>query len=211
MRQLWLLLYLAMVTLGSAAAQTQAAPLKTNGDVWWKHAVIYEVYPRSFQDTNGDGLGDIKGITQRLSYLKSLGIDAIWITPMYPSPQVDFGYDIADYEAIDPQYGSMGDFDNLMKAAKQQGIRVIMDMVMNHTSDQNPWFLESRSSRDQSQAGLVYMARRQGWRPAEQLAVVVRPLGVDARSEDRTVLLPLLLCAAAGPELAQPRGAQGDV
>ena len=147
MRQLWLLLYLAMMAFGSATAQTQAAPLKTNGDVWWKHAVIYEIYPRSFQDSNGDGLGDIKGITQRLSYLKSLGIDAIWITPMYPSPQVDFGYDIADYEAIDPQYGTMGDFDNLMKAAKQQGIRVIMDMVMNHTSDQNPWFMESRSSK----------------------------------------------------------------
>jgi alpha-glucosidase len=145
MRRLWIWLCLVMATCGSAVAQTQAEPLKTNGDVWWKHAVIYEVYPRSFQDTNGDGLGDIKGITQRLSYLKSLGIDAIWITPMYPSPQVDFGYDIADYEAIDPQYGTMGDFDNLMKAAKQQGLRVIMDMVMNHTSDQNPWFLESRS------------------------------------------------------------------
>jgi alpha-glucosidase len=148
MRRLWTLLCLVMMASASfAAAQTQAAPLKTNGDVWWKHAVVYEIYPRSFQDTNGDGLGDIKGITQRLSYLKALGIDAIWITPMYPSPQVDFGYDIADYEAIDPQYGSMGDFDNLMKAAKQQGIRVLMDMVMNHTSDQNPWFLESRSSK----------------------------------------------------------------
>ena len=147
MRRLWIWLCLVVMACGSAVAQTQAEPLKTNGDVWWKHAVIYEVYPRSFQDTNGDGLGDIKGITQRLSYLKSLGIDAIWITPMYPSPQVDFGYDIADYEAIDPQYGTMGDFDNLMKAAKQQGIRVIMDMVMNHTSDQNPWFLESRSSK----------------------------------------------------------------
>jgi alpha-glucosidase len=147
MRRLWILLWLVVAAWGSATAQTQAAPLKPNGDAWWKHAVIYEVYPRSFQDTNGDGIGDIKGITERLSYLKGLGIDAIWITPMYPSPQVDFGYDIADYEAIDPQYGSMGDFDALMKAAKQQGIRVIMDMVMNHTSDQHPWFLESRSSK----------------------------------------------------------------
>ena len=145
--RLWTLLCLVMMASASAAAQTQAAPLKTNGDVWWKHAVVYEIYPRSFQDTNGDGLGDIKGITQRLSYLKGVGIDAIWITPMYPSPQVDFGYDIANYEAIDPRYGSIGDFDNLMKAAKQQGIRVLMDMVMNHTSDQNPWFLESRSSK----------------------------------------------------------------
>ncbi len=148
MQRLWILLCLAMWTCGAAVAQTQAAPLRSNGDLWWKHAVIYEVYPRSFQDTNNDGIGDIKGVEQRLSYLKSLGVDAIWITPMYPSPQVDFGYDISNYEAIDPQYGTMGDFDSLMKAAKQRGIRVIMDMVMNHTSDQHPWFLESRSSRD---------------------------------------------------------------
>jgi alpha-glucosidase len=96
---------------------------------------------------NGDGVGDINGITQRLDYLKDLGVDAIWITPMYPSPQVDFGYDIADYTAIDPQYGTMADFDRLVKQAKARNIRVIMDFVANHTSDQNPWFIESRSSR----------------------------------------------------------------
>jgi alpha-glucosidase len=116
-------------------------------DMWWKHAVIYEIYPRSFQDSNGDGVGDLNGITSRLDYLKDLGVDAIWITPMYPSPQVDFGYDIADYTAIDPQYGSMADFDRLVKEAKARDIRVIMDFVPNHTSDQHPWFLESRSSR----------------------------------------------------------------
>lgn len=127
--------------------QTQAAASRTVEDAWWKHAVIYEIYPRSFQDSNGDGIGDIKGIESRLGYLKSLGVEAIWITPMYPSPQVDFGYDIADYEAIDPQYGTMGDFDTLLKSAKAQGIRVIMDIVLNHTSDQHPWFLESKSSK----------------------------------------------------------------
>jgi alpha-glucosidase len=116
-------------------------------DMWWKHAVIYEIYPRSFQDSNGDGVGDLNGITQRLDYLKDLGVDAIWITPMYPSPQVDFGYDIADYTAIDPQYGTMADFDRLVKEAKAREIRVIMDFVPNHTSDQHPWFIESRSSR----------------------------------------------------------------
>ena len=115
----------------SPPPQAQAAESRTSPDAWWKHAVIYEVYPRSFQDTNRDGIGDIKGIESRLHYLKSLGIDAIWITPMYPSPQVDFGYDIADYEAIDPQYGTMGDFDTLLKTAKAQGIRVIMDVVLN--------------------------------------------------------------------------------
>ena len=116
-------------------------------DPWWKHGVIYEIYPRSFQDTNGDGVGDINGITQRLDYLHQLGVDAIWITPMYPSPQVDFGYDISDYEALDPQYGTMDDFDRLIAEAKKHNIRIIMDYVPNHTSDQHPWFKESRSSR----------------------------------------------------------------
>ena len=114
---------------------------------WWKNAVIYEIYPRSFQDTNGDGIGDLNGITERLDYLKSLGIDAIWLTPCYPSPQADFGYDISDYEAIDPHYGTLADFDKLVAEAGKRHIRVIMDMVMNHTSDQHKWFLESRSSR----------------------------------------------------------------
>jgi len=117
-------------------------------DPWWKHAIIYEVYPRSFQDSNGDGVGDMNGITSRLDYLKDLGIDAIWITPMYPSPQVDFGYDIADYESFDPQYGNMADFDRLVSEARKRNIRVVMDYVANHTSDQNAWFLESRSSRN---------------------------------------------------------------
>jgi len=115
---------------------------------WWKNAVIYEIYPRSFQDTNGDGIGDLNGITERLDYLKDLGVDAIWLTPVYPSPHVDFGYDISDYKNIDPQYGTLADFDRLVAEAEKRRIRVIMDMVMNHTSDQHPWFLESRSSRD---------------------------------------------------------------
>jgi alpha-glucosidase len=114
---------------------------------WWKHAVIYEIYPRSFQDSNGDGIGDLKGITSRLDYLHDLGVDAIWLTPIYPSPQVDFGYDISNYEAIDPQFGTMADFDTLVREARTRGIRVLMDMVMNHTSDQHPWFIESRRSR----------------------------------------------------------------
>jgi alpha-glucosidase len=116
-------------------------------DPWWKHAVIYEIYPRSFQDSSGDGVGDINGITSRLDYLHDLGIGAIWITPMYPSPLVDFGYDVADYTAIDPLYGTMADFEHLMAEAKKRNIRVIMDFVPNHTSDQHPWFEESRSSR----------------------------------------------------------------
>src|SRR5262249_39748420 len=121
---------------------------QASSDPWWKHAIIYEIYPRSFQDSNGDGVGDINGITSRLHYLKDLGVDAIWISPMYPSPQVDFGYDISNYEAIDPQYGTIADFDRLLSEARKRNIRVIMDWVPNHTSDQHPWFLESRASRE---------------------------------------------------------------
>ncbi|HEY6267448.1 MAG TPA: alpha-glucosidase [Candidatus Acidoferrum sp.] len=119
----------------------------TAQDLWWKHAVIYEIYPRSFQDSNGDGVGDINGITSRLDYIRDLGIDAIWVSPMYPSPLIDFGYDISDYTAIDPLYGTLADFDHLVSEAKKRNIRVIMDFVPNHTSDQHPWFKESRSSR----------------------------------------------------------------
>jgi alpha-glucosidase len=131
----------------SVAVTFAAEPAPKANDPWWKHALIYEIYPRSFQDSNGDGIGDLNGITQRLDYLQGLGVDAIWLTPIYPSPQVDFGYDISNYEAIDPQYGTMADFDRLVAEAKKRKIRVLMDMVMNHTSDKHPWFLESESSK----------------------------------------------------------------
>jgi len=132
-----------------AATLLAQPPLSAPGHAyhWWKHAVIYEIYPRSFQDSNGDGVGDINGITSRLDYLQDLGIDAIWITPMYPSPGIDYGYDISNYTAIDPEYGTMADFDRLVAEAKKRNIRVIMDYVINHTSDQSLWFTESRSSR----------------------------------------------------------------
>lgn len=120
---------------------------QTSAGDWWQNAVIYEIYPRSFQDSNNDGIGDLNGITSRLDYLKSLGVDAIWLTPIYPSPQVDFGYDISNYKAIDPRYGTMADFERLIAEANKRHIRVVMDMVMNHTSDQHEWFLQSRSSR----------------------------------------------------------------
>ncbi len=150
---------LSLMLLGAAiAAGEQTVPSKAKVEVknttgtraldWWKNAVIYEVYPRSFQDTNGDGVGDLNGITERLDYLKALGVDAIWLTPVYPSPQVDFGYDISNYCDIDPQYGTLADFDRLVAEANKRHIRVIMDMVMNHTSDQHEWFVQSRSSRD---------------------------------------------------------------
>lgn len=115
---------------------------------WWKKAVVYQVYPKSFQDSNGDGIGDIPGIISRLRYLEKLGIDAIWLSPVYLSPGVDNGYDISDYQKIDPQYGTMTDMDNLIREAKKHHIRIIMDLVVNHTSDQHPWFIEARKSKD---------------------------------------------------------------
>jgi alpha-glucosidase len=115
---------------------------------WWQRGVIYHVYPRSFQDSNGDGVGDLNGITERLDYLQWLGIDAIWLSPIFRSPMVDFGYDVADYTAIDPVFGTMEDFGRLLDEAHRRGIRVLLDWVPNHTSDQHPWFIASRSSRD---------------------------------------------------------------
>ncbi len=116
--------------------------------LWWRDGVIYQIYPRSFADENGDGLGDLPGIISRLDYLADLGIDAIWLSPIYPSPDTDFGYDVEDYCKVDSRYGTMADIDQLVEEAHQRGIHVIMDMVMNHTSDQCDWFKESRSSRD---------------------------------------------------------------
>jgi oligo-1,6-glucosidase len=115
---------------------------------WWKKAVVYQIYPRSFCDSNGDGIGDINGITSKLDYLKKLGVDVIWISPVYKSPMFDNGYDISDYTAINPEFGTMADFDRLLKEAHNLGLKIVMDMAANHTSDQHPWFTESKSNRE---------------------------------------------------------------
>lgn len=128
-------------------AGEQKTAIGAEGHAWWQHAVFYEIYPRSFADSNNDGIGDLNGVTSKLGYLQELGVDAIWITPCFPSPQVDFGYDVSNYEEIDPMYGTLADFDRLVREAKRRGIRIVLDFVMNHTSDQHKWFLDSRSSR----------------------------------------------------------------
>lgn len=115
---------------------------------WWQGAVIYQIYPRSFQDSDGDGIGDLRGIARRLDHLVDLGVDALWISPIFPSPMADFGYDVADYCGIDPRFGSLADFDALLALAHGRGLRVVLDLVPNHSSDQHPWFIESRASRD---------------------------------------------------------------
>ena len=115
---------------------------------WWKEAIVYQIYPRSFCDSNGDGIGDLNGITSKLDYLKELGIDVIWLSPVYKSPNDDNGYDISDYEAIMTEFGTMDDFDKMLSEAHERGIKIVMDLVVNHTSDEHPWFVESRSSKD---------------------------------------------------------------
>src|SRR6202140_4106924 len=145
-----LVYWLAAVLLGTCMIPKANSQIKVDaeGHQWWQHAVFYEIYPRSFADNKNDGIGDLNGITAKLDYLKDLGVDAIWITPCFPSPQVDFGYDVSDYENIDPMYGTLADFERLASEAKKRNIRIILDFVINHTSDQHAWVKQSRSSRD---------------------------------------------------------------
>lgn len=122
--------------------------MSSDAGSWWQRGVIYQIYPRSFLDTNGDGIGDLPGITQGLAYLEWLGVDALWISPFYPSPMADFGYDISDHTAIDPRFGTLVDLDTLLAEAHRRRLKVILDYVPNHTSDQHPWFVASRAARD---------------------------------------------------------------
>jgi alpha-glucosidase len=146
-RRLFPVLLLLLTFAYSLSAAAQAKPVDAEGHQWWQHAVFYEIYPRSFADSNDDGVGDLNGITSKMDYLHDLGVDAIWITPCYPSPQVDFGYDVSNYEDIDPMYGTLADFDHMVAEGKKHRVRIIMDFVPNHTSDRHPWFLDSKSSR----------------------------------------------------------------
>ncbi len=119
-----------------------------NNFLWWRDGVIYQIYPRSYADSNNDGIGDLPGIISKLDYIADLGVDAIWLSPIYPSPDCDFGYDVADYFDIDPKYGTLADFDLLVSEAHKRNLHIILDLVLNHTSDQHPWFQASKSSKD---------------------------------------------------------------
>jgi alpha-glucosidase len=140
-------LFPAILVLASFVSSAHGQTRDAEGHAWWQHAVFYEIYPRSFADSNNDGTGDLPGITSKLDYLKDLGVDAIWITPCFPSPQVDFGYDVSDYNNIDPKYGTLTDFDRLVEEGKKRNVRIVLDFVMNHSSDKHQWFVDSRSSR----------------------------------------------------------------
>src|SRR5262249_49456390 len=139
-------IYPSIVT-GSSLRETSRLRVHSHVvTLWWQHGLIYQIYPRSFMDSNADGTGDLRGITSQLDYLRWLGVDAIWISPIFPSPMADFGYDVSNYTDIDPIFGNLADFDELLAEAHKRDIQVILDYVPNHTSDQHPWFLESRQS-----------------------------------------------------------------
>ena len=150
--------------------------------LWWKHGVVYQIYPRSFMDSNGDGVGDLAGIRARLDHLAWLGVDAIWLSPIFPSPMADFGYDVSNYCDIDPRFGDLAEFDALLAEAHARGIRVMLDWVPNHTSDQHAWFRESRASRTNPKRDwYVWRDARAGRLAAEQLGGDVRRAGLAAR------------------------------
>src|SRR3984957_9306979 len=150
----------ALLSLAAASGQE---PKLINGyePKWWKEAVVYQIYPRSFQDSNGDGIGDLKGITQHLDYLQKLGVNVIWLSPHFASPNADNGYDISDYRAIMTDFGTMADFDAMLAGIKQRHMRLIIDLVANHTSDEHQWFVESRRSKDNPYRDFYF------WRPGK--------------------------------------------
>jgi alpha-glucosidase len=152
---------------------------------WWREAVVYQIYPRSFADANGDGVGDLAGITSRLDHLADLGVDAIWLSPIFTSPMRDFGYDVADYCDVDPAFGTLADFDELLAGVHERGMRLLLDWVPNHTSDQHPWFVESRSSRDSARRDwYVWKDRRPDGSPPSNWNAMFK--GVPAWTHDDT-------------------------
>ena len=162
------LLFVALILPNSCkneAPKNMPAPVSTAPDqakAWWKEAVVYQVYPRSFKDSNGDGVGDLNGITSKLDYIKSLGVDVIWLNPIYGSPNDDNGYDISDYQSIMKEFGTMDDFNALLKGMHERGLKVVMDLVVNHCSDEHEWFKQARSSRDNPYRDYFH------WWPAEK-------------------------------------------
>src|SRR5918995_1278096 len=153
------------MTNGAGAAGHRPAPVTgaAFGDDWWRNGIIYQIYPRSFADSDGDGTGDLEGIIDRLGYLTDLGVDAIWLSPIYPSPGLDVGYDVSDHTTVDPLFGTDEDFDRLVAQAHRRGVRVVLDLVMNHTSDQHPWFQASRASRTGPYADWYLWRDPAGW------------------------------------------------
>ena len=211
-----LLLALLAACAGPAPPERAATPDPVQEAVprraWWKEVVVYQVYPRSFQDSDGDGIGDIRGITSRLDYIKSLGVDVVWLNPVYQSPNDDNGYDISDYRAIMREMGTMAEFDAMLEGLHRRGIKLIMDLVVNHTSDEHPWFRQSRSSRDNPVPRLLPLVAG-GARHADTPVELLRRGGqrLAVRFHDPGLLPPLLQPQAAGPEVGESPGAARSV
>lgn len=138
---------------------------------WWKHAVFYQVYPRSFKDSNGDGIGDLKGITSKIQHFKDAGVDAIWLSPIYKSPQIDQGYDISDFNEIDEKFGTMEDFDELLEEAHNLGIKVIMDLVPNHSSNQHEWFVASEKREEKYEDYYIWRDEPNNWVSFQHISI----------------------------------------
>ena len=166
---------------------------------WWKEAVVYQVYPRSFYDTDGDGIGDLRGIIEKLDYIKELGVDVIWLNPVYQSPNDDNGYDISDYYAIMTEFGTMADFEELLAEAHRRDLRIIMDLVVNHTSDEHPWFIESRSSKDNPKRDFyIWRPPRNGREPNNWRSFSAHPLGNGMKP-------PVNTTCTSSPKTARPQ------
>ena len=196
----------------TTAAEQESAPPPEDGR-WWRDAVVYQVYVRSFADANGDGVGDLAGVRERLQYLRDLGVDALWFNPWYPSPMADTGYDVADYRSIEPAFGTLEQAEQLIAEARALGIRCIVDIVPNHVSDQHPWFRAALASPagfalsvPTLQVPSRFGARRRA--PAERLAVDLRRAGMDADrgrgGPARRVVPPSVRARAARPQLDAP-------
>ena len=178
---------------------------KRGHEDWWRRAVVYQVYPRSFLDSNGDGVGDLPGVTRRLDHLADLGVDAIWLSPFYPSPMNDFGYDVTDYTGVDPIFGTLDDFDALVERARERGIRVIVDFVLNHTSERHPWFAEARSSREAARRDwYVWAEGRDGGPPNNWQSVTGGPAWTRDEASGQFYLHSFLPCQ---PDLNWRNGA----
>ena len=175
---------------------------------WWRGAVIYQIYPRSFQDSNGDGIGDLRGITERLPYVADLGVDAVWLSPIFTSPMADMGYDVSDYTDIDPIFGSLADFDALVERAHALGLKVIIDQVLSHSSIEHPFFKESRGSRDNPKADwYVWADPKHDGSPPNNWLSIFGGGGLGLGAAAAAVLSAQLPGRAAGLQLPQSRGA----
>lgn len=170
---------------------------------WWKERVFYQIYPRSFQDSNGDGIGDIPGILSRLDYLKELGIGAVWLCPVYDSPNADMGYDIRDYGKIMAEFGTMEDFDQLLEEMHRRDIKLIMDLVVNHTSDEHTWFIESRKGKESPYRDYYLWRDGKNGREPNNWAMLLYTVCVELRCGERAVVSASVLRKAARSQLGK--------